>query len=130
MKDGQPRMALGLMGGSQQAQGQVQVLIDMIDLGANAQAASDAARFSHGQANNVLSLESSLYNLVGASLSALGHAVVSTNVEDMGGFQAISFLPYPAADAVTDLPPSAQQPIAGVYQAASDHRKDGEAVGW
>ena len=130
MKDGQPRVALGLMGGSQQAQGQAQVLIDMIDLGANAQAASDAARFSHGQANNVLSLESSLYNLVGASLSALGHAVVSTNGEDMGGFQAISFLPYSAADALTDLPPSAPQPIAGVYQAASDHRKDGEAVGW
>jgi len=130
MKDGQPRMALGLMGGSQQAQGQVQVLLDMIDLGANPQAASDAARFSHGQANNTLSLESSLYNLVGASLSALGHTVVSTNGEDMGGFQAISFLPYSAADALTDLPPSAPQPIAGVYQAASDHRKDGEAVGW
>jgi len=25
---------------------------------------------------------------------------------------------------------SADQPISGVYRAASDHRKDGEAVGW
>jgi hypothetical protein len=23
-----------------------------------------------------------------------------------------------------------EQPIAGVYRAASDHRKDGQAVGW
>jgi gamma-glutamyltranspeptidase/glutathione hydrolase len=134
MKDGQPRTAFGLMGGSQQAQGHVQVLIDMIDLGASLQAASDAARFSHGQANNTLSLESNLYNLVGASLSALGHTVVSANGEDMGGFQGISFLPYSPVSvtrgSATSLPPATPQPLPGVYQAASDHRKDGEAVGW
>jgi gamma-glutamyltranspeptidase / glutathione hydrolase len=129
MKDGQPRMAFGLMGGSQQAQGHVQVLIDMIDLGANPQAASDAARFSHGQANNTLSLESNLYGLVGSSLSALGHKVVSANGEDMGGFQSISFLPY-SADTLRTAPTTAEQPLSGVYQAASDHRKDGAAVGW
>ena len=66
MKDGQPVMAFGLMGGSQQAQGHAQVLVDMIDLGANPQAASDAARFTHAQESNTLDLESSLYDLVGA----------------------------------------------------------------
>jgi gamma-glutamyltranspeptidase/glutathione hydrolase len=128
MKDGQPVMAFGLMGGSQQAQGHAQVLVDMIDLGANPQAASDAARFTHAQESNTLSLESNLYDLLGARLQAMGHRVESANGEDMGGFQAIWFLPSAAG-----APPAtttAEQPIAGVYRAASDHRKDGEAVGW
>jgi gamma-glutamyltranspeptidase/glutathione hydrolase len=129
MHDGQPLMAFGLMGGSQQAQGHAQVLVNVIDLGANLQAASDAARFSHAQATNTLSLESSLYDLVGAQLKALGHKAVSANGEDMGGYQAIAFSPYPASK----LPPvasGAETPVNGVYRAASDHRKDGEAVGW
>jgi gamma-glutamyltranspeptidase / glutathione hydrolase len=132
MKDGLPVMAFGLMGGSQQAQGHAQVLLDMIDLGANPQAASDAARFAHAQASNTLSLESNLYNLVGARLQAMGHKVESANGEDMGGFQAIWFLPSAAnpAAAAAAAPGSTEQPIAGVYRAASDHRKDGEAVGW
>jgi gamma-glutamyltranspeptidase / glutathione hydrolase len=129
MQHGQPLMAFGLMGGNQQAQGHVQVLIDMIDLGANPQAASDAARFSHGQVNNVLSLESNLYDLVAAPLKARGHKVVSANGDDMGGFQAIWFQPY----APSEAPPSAaasEPPLGGLYRAASDHRKDGQAVGW
>ena len=131
MKDGAPRMAFGLMGGSQQAQGHAQVLVDMIDLGANPQAASDAARFTHAQASNTLSLESNLYNLVGTRLQSMGHKVESANGEDMGGFQAIWFLPSPtgAPPAPATAAGSAEQPIAGVYRAASDHRKDGEAGG-
>ena len=136
MKNGQPVMAFGLMGGSQQAQGHAQVLIDMIDLGVNPQAASDAARFTHSQASNTLSLESNLYGLLGARLKAIGHKVESANGEDMGGFQAVWFVPPAAAAAGSAAPPgappssAAEQPIAGVYRAASDHRKDGEAVGW
>jgi gamma-glutamyltranspeptidase/glutathione hydrolase len=130
MKDGRPVMAFGLMGGSQQAQGHAQVLVDMIDLGANPQAASDAARFTHAQASNTLFLESNLYKLVGARLQALGHKVESANGEDMGGFQAIWFLPSAAGPAAAAATATAEQPIAGVYRAASDHRKDGEAAGW
>src|SRR5271168_4984490 len=111
MKDGQPLMAFGLMGGAQQAQGHVQVLIDLLDLGANVQAASDAARFSHDQATNTLQLESSLYAVVGSELRELGHDAVSCNGEGMGGYQAIAL-------------------IDGVYRGGSDHRKDGQAVGW
>jgi len=121
------------MGGSQQAQGHVQVLINMIDLGANLQAASDAARFSHVQATNTVQLESSLYNLLGAQLAALGHTVLSANGEDMGGYQAVSFTP-----AATPAPTgkaarrdgASNEPIDGLYRGASDHRKDGQAVGW
>jgi len=112
MKQGKPFMAFGLMGGSQQAQGHTQVLVSMIDLGANPQAASDAARFTHAQATNTLYLESNLFNLVGAPLSARGHKVLSANGDDMGGYQAIQLLPD------------------GVMRGASDHRKDGAAVGW
>lgn len=124
MKDGAPVMAFGLMGGSQQAQGHAQVLIDMIDLKANPQAASDAARFTHSQADNTLYLESELYSIVGASLKAMGHKVVSANGEDMGGYQAIW------RNGAAGGGSSAQAPIEGVYRGASDHRKDGEAVGW
>jgi gamma-glutamyltranspeptidase/glutathione hydrolase len=111
MQDGRPLMAFGLMGAAQQAQGHVQVLIDLIDLGANLQAASDAARFAHAQATNTLELESNLYNLVGEPLRKLGHQVVSANGQGMGGYQAIAL-------------------IDGTYRGASDHRKDGQAVGW
>jgi gamma-glutamyltranspeptidase/glutathione hydrolase len=127
MKDGQPVMAFGLMGGSQQAQGHAQVLVDMIDLGANPQAASDAARFTHAQASNTLDLESNLYDLVGGPLTAMGHKVESANGEDMGGFQAIWFLPEHGNPPRASGP---EQPVPGVYRAASDHRKDGEAAGW
>ena len=117
-------MAFGLMGGAMQAQGHAQVLVDMIDLGANPQAASDAGRFSHSQETNTLSLESNLYDLVGAQLKALGHKVESTHGDDMGGYQAIWYQGPPVAS------PAANEPVPGVYRAASDHRKDGEAVGW
>ena len=116
MKDRQPLLAFQLMGGSQQAQGHMQVLVNLFDLGANVQAASDMARFSHEQVSDVVQMESQLYHLVGAQLQAWGHQPVSANGAPMGGFQAI--MNTPESDG------------APVYRAGSDHRKDGEAVGW
>ena len=131
MQDGRPLIAFGLMGGGQQAQGHEQVLVDMLDLGANPQAASDAARFAHAQATNTLSLESNLFDQVGKQLAALGHQVESANGENMGGFQAIWFV---AQDRSANAGPAGAagtgEPVNGVYRAASDHRKDGAAVGW
>ncbi len=75
MHNGQPVMTVTLMGGDMQAQGHAQLLVDVIDLGANLQAAADMARFRHSQVPNVLSLESPLYDLVGAQLAAMGHTV-------------------------------------------------------
>jgi gamma-glutamyltranspeptidase / glutathione hydrolase len=129
MKAGAPYMAFGLMGGSQQAQGHAQVLVSMIDLGVNPQAASDAARFSHAQATNTLFLESGLFAQVGAPLSALGHKVVAANGEEMGGFQAIQFMPYAPAGS-TPGGATGPLPVNGLYRGASDHRKDGQAAGW
>jgi gamma-glutamyltranspeptidase/glutathione hydrolase len=99
-----------------QAQGHAQLLVNIIDLGANLQAAADMARFRHAQVPNVLSLETPLYDLVGSQLAAMGHTVKSVNGGDVGGVQTIMWVTDPS--------------IHGYYRAGSDFRKDGEAVGW
>lgn len=128
MKDGRPLTAFGLMGGAQQAQGHAQVVVNMVDFGANVQAASDAARFTHWQDRDRLDLETELYALIGDDLKARGHKVEAANGEDMGGYQAIQFVPE-AAGALPG-PERAGGPVNGVYVAGSDHRKDGLAIGW
>ncbi len=49
MRNGAPYMTITLMGGDMQAQGHAEALVNMFDLGANVQAASDMARFRHLQ---------------------------------------------------------------------------------
>jgi gamma-glutamyltranspeptidase/glutathione hydrolase len=120
MRGSEPYMTVTLMGGDMQAQGHAQFLVDILDLGANVQAAADMARFRHGQVSNVLSLETPLYDLVGPQLAAMGHTVKSVNGEDVGGVQSIMFVAEPGS----------ATPVAGYYRAGSDFRKDGEAVGW
>ena len=132
MKDGQPFMTFGNMGGSVQPETHAQHMVNLIDLGMNVQMTTDAARFTHNQNSNVLSLEANLYSLVGAALKAKGHDVRSVNGGAVGGYQGILFtrdprMPEPNFDrraATEDLP------VNGVYRGGSDHRKDGQAVGW
>ena len=64
MKDHEPLMTILLMGGDMQAQGHAQALVNVIDLGANLQLATDMARFRHNQVPNELQMESELYKLV------------------------------------------------------------------
>ena len=132
MKDGQPVMTFGNMGGSVQPETHAQHMVNLIDLGMNVQMTTDAARFTHNQNANALSLEAALFNLVGAALKAKGHEVRSVTGGSVGGYQGILFtrdprLPEPVFDAraVRD-----DLPVNGVYRAGSDHRKDGQAVGW
>jgi gamma-glutamyltranspeptidase/glutathione hydrolase len=136
MKGGEPVMTVGVMGGDMQPQGHAQVLVDVLDLGANVQAATDMARFYHNEVSNQLFLESQLYNLpvagggtMGAALKAMGHDVSSTNGGAVGGYQAIMFTPDPK-EPLPDLDKNGGRPINGFYRAGSDHRKDGGAVGW
>jgi len=132
MKDGAPVMTFGNMGGSVQPETHAQHMVNMIDLGMNVQMTTDAARFTHNQSTNVLSLEANLFNLVGAALKTKGHEVRSVNGGAVGGYQGILFTRDPRMSEpdfdrrwATD-----DRPVNGVYRAGSDHRKDGEAVGW
>jgi len=116
MKDGAPMMTLLLMGGDMQAQGHVQALVNILDLGANVQMATDMARFRHAQVANRLTLEPELDALVGKDLAAMGHVLGKPGSGAVGGYQAIMVKPQRTG------PPA--------YAAGSDHRKDGQAVGW
>jgi gamma-glutamyltranspeptidase/glutathione hydrolase len=132
MKDGQPLMAFGNMGGSVQPETHAQHMVNVIDNGMNLQMTTDAARFTHNQNSNQLSLEANLFALVGAALKAKGHDVRSVNGGAVGGYQGILFtrdprMPVPVFDASWARE---DRPVNGVYRGGSDHRKDGQAVGW
>lgn len=127
-KDNKPLMAFGNMGGSVQPETHAQHIVNMVDHGMNLQMSTDVARFTHSQNRDVLSLEQELYNLAGAALSAKGHNVRPVDGDAVGGYNAILFsldpnAPLPDFDSDT-------MPVNGIYRAGSDHRKDGQAVGW
>jgi len=131
-QNGEPLMAFGNMGGSVQPETHAQHIVNMVDHGMHVQMTTDAARFTHNQNSNVLSLEARLFARVGAALQARGHTVRSVDGGAVGGYQGILFtrdprLPAPVWDrrSVTD-----DLPVNGVYRAGSDHRKDGQAAGW
>ena len=129
MKDGRPLMTFGNMGGSVQPETHAQHIVNLIDVGMNVQMTTDAARFTHNQTSNVLSLEANLFNRVGDALRAKGHNVRSVSGSAVGGYQGILFtrdpnLPEPRIGGPSDAP------VNGIYRAGSDHRKDGQAVGW
>jgi gamma-glutamyltranspeptidase/glutathione hydrolase len=131
MRDGRPFLVTGQHGGDQQGQGNMQVLVNILDLGANIQAAGDMARFHHNQVSDRLQMESQLFKLVGSQLISMGHKVSSSDGSPVGGFEGIMFMPDPGASpgcAPTDIACTA--PIAGVYRAGSNFREDGQAAGY
>src|SRR5579871_42326 len=92
-QNGVPLLTTGQHGGDQQGQGNMQVLVNILDLNANMQAAGDMARFSHSQVANTVTLESQLFNLVGQQLINMGHKASSSNGSPVGGYQGIMFVP-------------------------------------
>jgi gamma-glutamyltranspeptidase/glutathione hydrolase len=111
-KDGKPLMSFGVMGGSMQAQGHMQVVSRMVDHGQNPQAASDAPRWrvdtgikvgiEHGVAADTVN-----------ELRARGHDMPQADrwSTDFGRAQLI-------------------HKMENGYFAASERRTDGQAVGF
>ena len=111
-RSNEPAMSFGVMGGHMQHQGHVQMVTRIFDHGENPQAASDAPRW-HVTPDFRLLLEEGFPPAVGAELAERGHDVAFSSNEGMfGGAQLIHRLPD------------------GGYLAASDHRKEGAAVGF
>jgi len=122
MRDGKPWLAFGLMGGDMQAQGHVQVVVNLVDFAMNLQEAGDAARFYHTESSEptgtvmagggILHLESGVPDEVRRELVKRGHRVVDA-VGLFGGYQAV-----------------ARDPVTGVLAGATESRKDGCAMGY
>lgn len=106
----EPWAAFGLMGGSMQAQGHVQLLLNLLAFGMDVQPAIDAARFRHMNGRRV-ALETPIGDDVRAKLTAMGHEMIDERPIQFGGSQVIVRLPKG-------------------YAAGSDPRKDGHAAAY
>ena len=124
MKDGEPWEAFGVMGGTMQPQGHVQVLVNQIDFGMNVQEAGDAARWKHEGSSEptgetmrdggYVQVESGIPYESQRGLILRGHDVRGRSATDtFGGYQAIRW-----------------DREHRVYLGASESRKDGQAVGY
>ena len=121
-KDGKPVFSFGVMGGSMQPQGHVQVLLNILVFGMNIQEAGDAARFRHGGSSQpdfgvmndggTIFLESGIMSGVLRDLISLGHKISSSR-GGYGGYQGI-WIDWKR----------------GVLIGGSESRKDGEAIGY
>jgi gamma-glutamyltranspeptidase/glutathione hydrolase len=119
-----PWLTFGVMGGDFQPQGHVQLLVNMIDFGMNAQEAGDAARVQHtGSATptglpmdrdgGLVTVESGISEETVASLRRKGHRVIRGTGGGPGGYQGIRI-----------------DWELGTLEGGSDPRKDGCALGY
>jgi len=122
-KDGKPWMSFGVMGGAFQPEGQVQILMNMIDFGMNAQEAGDAPRIDHQGSSEptgkkkagvgMIYMESGFPFETIRTLMEWGHKIGYQQPGNYGGYQCIRY-----------------DPVQKVYYGASDARKDGMAAGY
>jgi gamma-glutamyltranspeptidase/glutathione hydrolase len=110
-KGGSPLMSFGVMGAHMQAQGHLQMMVRVIARGQNPQAAADAPRWFLTE-DSLLALEKGFDPAVREDLRRRGHRLApETPTSVFGGAQIVYRLPEG-------------------YCAASDPRKDGQAVGF
>jgi gamma-glutamyltranspeptidase/glutathione hydrolase len=89
MRNSYPYLVIGCIGGDQQPQGLLQILMNIIDFGMMPQQAIDAARWRSYDAGK-LALESAFGANVVRSLSARGHMMMD-EMDFFGGAQCIMF---------------------------------------
>ena len=131
-QNGKPLLTTGQHGGDQQGMGNMQVLVNILDLGANMQAAGDMGRFTHVQVANTLQLETQLFDLVGPQLIGMGHKASSAGGGIAGGYQGIMFVPNPEGGQITNCNGNndTECGVNGFYRAGSNFREDGDSIGW
>lgn len=123
LKDGKPWFCFGCMGGDMQPQGQVQILVNMIDFGMNVQAAGAYPRLEHtGSATptgrpmarngGTVDAEPGIPDAIIKELEKRGHVVRRVN-RNGGGYQGIMI-----------------HPVTGMLHGGSEPRKDGMAMGY
>ena len=116
LKEGRPWLTYGVMGGDMQAQGHIQVGVNMIDFGMNVQEAIEAPRYRI-QGGNTVWLERAIAPSVRRQLSAMGHDVTPSEQvppgPQYGGGQGILI-----------------DEERGALHGGSDPRKDGCAIGY
>jgi gamma-glutamyltranspeptidase/glutathione hydrolase len=111
-RDGRPVMSFGLMGGTMQPQGHAQVMARIADYGQNPQAACDGPRFRFVQGLDIAVEERGFAAATLAELERRGHRIVT--VGDYNQFGSAQLI----------------WRLDGGYFAASDPRRDGQAVGY
>lgn len=115
-RDGELWLSYGVMGTVQQAQGQFQVLSNMIDFGLNPQEALDAPRFSFRPYEGLIGLEEErIPESLASNLRGRGHQIFMHQPDPLffGGGQVIE-----------------RNPDTGVIRGGSEPRNDGCAIGW
>ena len=112
-RNGSPVMSFGVMGANMQPQGHVQMLVRLADHGQNMQAASDAPRWKISEDQQGVMVEPGFDAGVLDELASRGHRVTlyPRDSTDFGAAQLIYRLDHG-------------------YLAASERRRDGQAVGF
>jgi gamma-glutamyltranspeptidase/glutathione hydrolase len=111
-REGKPVMSFGVMGGTMQPQGHAQVMVRMADYGQSPQAACDGPRFRFVQAMDVSVEEGRFPAATLEELQRRGHRIVT--IDDYNQFGSAQLI----------------WKLDGGYFAASDPRRDGQAVGF
>jgi gamma-glutamyltranspeptidase / glutathione hydrolase len=119
-KNDKPVMSYGVMGANMQPQGHMQTLVRMLDYKQNPQAACDAPRWRYN-AGLEINVEAAMNAGTVQGLKDRGHQteVINDSYQDFGAGQFIWRADEGQGDAATEG-----------YVAASDARRDGQAVGF
>jgi gamma-glutamyltranspeptidase/glutathione hydrolase len=111
-REGRPVMSFGVMGGTMQPQGHAQVMVRIADYGQSPQAACDGPRFRFVQGMDVSVEDGGFPPATLEALQGRGHRIVT--IDDYNQFGAAQLI----------------WKLDGGYFAASDPRRDGQAVGF